>query len=407
MFIMKSKILKKANICLECINKPCQKGCPLENNIPGFISCIKEKKYQEAYNVLTNTTIIPSICGKICPFENQCQGFCVRNLSGEPVRIGELEAFIGKIALEQGFKIKVPKKTHHHVLVIGGGPSGLTCAAFLRKSGIRVTIMERYHFLGGLLMYGIPNFRLSKKLVKRAIHEIIDLGIEVIYNQSLGYDFSLKDVINKYDAIYIGIGANVANKLQIKGSDLSGVYGANQFLEAKIKLNLENKTVVIVGCGNVAMDVSRTIKRQGAKHVIVIYRKRMDEMTANIREYEAAKQDGVEFLFETDIACILGKDHVQKLELIKLKNNHRHYKMRCHFVISAIGSKADGDILKKLHLKLDEFGRIKTYNGSQTSNSKVFAGGDITNNYKTVAWACRSGRNAAVDIINYLKKRTI
>lgn len=263
------EITEKVNYCLNCKIKPCsQKGCPLNNNIPEFIQAVKEEKYKEAYKILSQTTVLPGVCGKICPHTKQCQGSCVRGIKGEPVSIGEIEDYIFQKAVEEEYNLKdVMEKeenqelTNKKVAIIGGGPAGLTCGAFLAKDGIDVTIYEKYDYLGGLLVHGIPEFRLSKQVVKETVNRILDLGIKVEYNKELGKNLSLEELEKEYDAIFLSIGANKPAKMGVKGENLSGVYGGNELLEYNIHPNYEGKTVSVIGGGNVAMDCSRTIKR--------------------------------------------------------------------------------------------------------------------------------------------------
>lgn len=263
------EIQEKVNYCLNCKIKPCsQKGCPLNNNIPEFIKAVKEEKYKEAYKILSETTVLPGVCGKICPHMKQCQGSCVRGIKGEPVSIGDIESFIFQKAVEQGYSLKaviekqeIPVLTNKKVAIIGGGPAGLTCGAFLAKDGIDVTIYEKYDYLGGLLVHGIPEFRLSKETVKETVNRILDLGIKVEYNKELGKNLSLEELEQNYDAIFLSIGANKPSKMGVKGENLKGVYGGNELLEYNTHPNYEGKIVSVIGGGNVAMDCSRTIKR--------------------------------------------------------------------------------------------------------------------------------------------------
>lgn len=263
------EIEEKINYCLNCKTKPCSiKGCPLNNNIPEFIKAVKEEKYKEAYKILSETTILPGICGKICPHTKQCQGSCIRGIKGEPVSIGEIEYFIFQKAIELGYSIKdVMKKQENlklknkKVAIVGGGPAGLTCAAFLAKDGIDVTIYEKYNYLGGLLVHGIPEFRLPKNIVKETINRILELGIKVEYNKELGKNLKLEELEKNYDAIFLSIGANKSVQMGVKGENLEGVYGGNELLENKTHPNYKGKIVAVIGGGNVAMDCARTIKR--------------------------------------------------------------------------------------------------------------------------------------------------
>ncbi len=411
------KIKEIASRCEACIKPGCIVGCPLDNDIKGFIKCIKEDDYKEAYNILSKTTVLESVCGRICPHEKQCQGACQREIKKQPVKIGKLEAFIGDLAIKNNWKIRSKKEATNHVAVIGGGPAGLTCAAFLKKNGINVTIYEKHDYLGGLLYHGIPSFRLPREITQNTVSRIIDLGIDVKYNEILGKTISLEYLERKYDAIFIGIGANMSNKMKIPGEKLKGVYGGNEFLEKKIELDYKDKTVLIIGGGNVSMDIARTAKRSGAKKVILVFRKEEKDLTADIDEVNAAKKDGVKFIFKNNIVKVLGRKKVTGVELIKTRykkvndkilleniKGTRH-KIECDYVISAIGSHANRKTMSSLNLELNKNGRIKIDKKGQTSKRKVFAGGDVSGNIGTVAWAARAGRNAASSIIEYLKKK--
>ena len=308
---MNVEIKEKLEYCLNCKTKPCSnKGCPLGNNIPGFIQKLKEEKYEDAYDILNETTVLQSLCGRICPHQKQCEGSCVRGIKGSSVSIGELEAFIGDIALKKDFKIKTDiedKYKSKKVAIVGGGPAGLTCAAFLAKKGVQVTIYERCNYLGGLLIHGIPDFRLPKDIVQKTINKILELGIKVRYNMILGKNLNLKELEDQYDAVFISIGANISSKMGIEGENLKGVYGANELLEYKNFPNLTGKIVAVNGGGNVAMDVARTMKRMGAKDVVVIYRRSREQMPAEDKEIEDAINDGVKFLFKNNIVKIISK----------------------------------------------------------------------------------------------------
>ena len=401
--------------CASCIIKPCQVGCPLNNDITSFIKEMKNDNYKGAFDILSNTTVLMSLCGRICPHFQQCQAKCVKGVSFEAVEIGKLESIIGDMALENNWTISAPKETKHNVAVIGGGPAGLTCAAFLRRNGIKVTIYEKHNYLGGIMMHGIPEFRLPKNLVKKVTDSIISLGIDVKYNQELGKDYTLEQIKEKYDAVFIGVGANFSNKMNIEGEDLLGVYGANEILENNTHPDYKDKVVIVSGGGNVAMDISRTAKRMGAKQVIVVYRRSENELPADKKEIEEAKEDGVEFKFLTTITKVIGKDKVEKLELLQNKliqkeNDTRpspvsiegsNYEIEADYVMMAIGSHSD-EYISTLNLD-QEKGRIKIDKNGKTSDEKIFSGGDIAGTKGTVAWASRAGRNAAYAIIEYLK----
>ncbi len=267
------EIQEKANYCLNCKVKPCSlKGCPLNNNIPDFIKEIKEENYKEAYKILCQTTVLPGVCGRICPHMKQCQGSCVRGIKGEPVNIGDLEAFVFDKAIEENLKLKdyMPQKTNEElkskkVAIIGGGPAGLTCSAFLAKEGIQVTIFEKYNYLGGILVHGIPNFRLDKNVVENTVKQILDLGVQVKYEMELGKNLKLEELENQFDAIFLCIGANKSGKMGVEGENLKGVFGGNELLEFNTHPNYIGKIVSVIGGGNVAMDCARTIKKLRSK----------------------------------------------------------------------------------------------------------------------------------------------
>ena len=403
------EIESKINMCLNCKMKPCSlKGCPLNNNIPDFIRAIKEEKYEKAYEILTETTVLPSICGRICPHFKQCMGSCVRGIKGKPVEIGALEAFVGDMAIKNNYKIKKQKLNHKKIAIIGGGPAGLTAAAFLAKNGNNVTIYEKYNYLGGLLVHGIPEFRLPKEIVKKSIDKILELGINVEYNQELGKNLNLKELEKKYDNIILAFGANISSKMKIEGENLYGVYGANELLEFGKHPDYTGKTVIVNGGGNVAMDAARTIKRLGAKKVIVTYRRAREQMPAEQKEIEDAINEGIEFLFQHNIAKILGDEKVRgievvKTELVKKEGENRlspvsikdsNYEIKADYVVMAIGSKPY-EFVKELNLETDKRGYIKVNENGLTSNPNIYAIGDLAGNIATVAWAAKSGRDTA------------
>lgn len=438
---MNDDIKKYTEYCLNCPVKPCSvKGCPLNNDIPTFIKLTKEGDLKEAYKVLSETTVLPAICGRICPHEKQCQGKCVRGIKGEPVSIGKIEAYIADEALKNENSLKevwkdemeesyqgnikseaklsdvnekIPSKK---VAVIGSGPSGLTCAAFLRKYGIAVTIFEKYNSLGGILRRGIPGFRLNKDILDKTISQILNLGIDVKYGMELGKNLSLNDLKKEYDAIYLAIGANVPTGMKIPGEELNGVYGANTLLEIGNHPDYTNKNVAVIGGGNVAMDAARTINKMGAKNVKVIYRRAEEQMPAERKEIADAKEEGVEFLFQTNIKKVIGKDKVEKIECIKMdlvqkegetrlspvEIPNSNYEMNIDYVVMAVGAKTEEENLKKENVELTERKYVKINENYETSIDKVFAGGDLVGNTATVAWAARDGRNAAEEIRDYL-----
>lgn len=413
------QIKEKSNYCLNCPIKPCSnKGCPLGNDIPGFINAVKQEDYKKAYEILSETTVLHAVCGRICPHTKQCEGACVRGIKSDSVSIGELEAFIGDIAIKENYKISKTSTENKNkkIAIVGGGPAGLTASAFLLRKGYSVTLYEKYDYLGGLLVHGIPEFRLPKEIVKHTIQKIIDLGLEVKYNQELGRNLELQQLEKDYDAIFLAFGANITTKMGVEGEDLQGVFGGNQLLEYQNHPDYRNKKVAIIGGGNVAMDCARTIKRLGARDVKVIYRRAEEQMPAEMKEIEEAKHEGIEFLFQNNIVKILGKDKVEQVELIKTELVQKegetrkvpvniansNYVIDMDYIVMALGSEPNS-FVKNLGLELNKWGYINIDKKNRTSNTKIFAGGDIAGSKGTVAWAARSGRDAANSIVEYLE----
>ena len=440
------EIEQKASYCLNCKVRPCSlKGCPLGNHIPDFIQEVKNGNYENAYDILRQTTVLPGVCGRICPHQKQCQGSCVRGIKGDPVSIGDMEAFVfdeviennGDVQKNKGQKDKRQKDDEINavneeekeneqlvgkkVAVVGGGPAGLTCAAFLARKGVEVTIYEKYDYLGGLLRHGIPEFRLPKDVVDKTIKEILEEDnsgkIEVKYGQELGKNLSLSNLEKNYDAIFLAIGANKSSKMGVEGEELQGVFGGNELLEHNAHPDYSGKVVSVIGGGNVAMDCARTIQRMGAKQVNVIYRRAEKQMPAEEKEVQAAKDEGVQFLFQNNIVKIIGNGNsqVEKLELIKTELVKRegetrevpvniegsNYQIETDFVVMALGGMVSDEVLT-LGLTLNKWGNIYVDEKYQSSNHKIFAGGDLAGVKGTVAWASRSGRDAAYNIGEYL-----
>ncbi len=412
------EIKEKANYCLNCPVKPCSnKGCPLNNNIPEFIKAVKEEDIKKAYEILSETTVLESVCGRICPHMKQCEGSCVRGIKGEPVSIGDLEAYVGDVAIKNNYKISEINRENKDkkIAIVGGGPAGITASAFLLKKGFSVTLFEKYNYLGGLLVHGIPEFRLPKNIVKNTIQKVIDLGLEVKYNYELGKNLSLNELEKDYDAIFLAYGANITTKMGVEGEELDGVYGGNQLLEYNNHPDYKGKSVAVIGGGNVAMDCARTIKRLGAENVKIIYRRAEEQMPAETKEIQEAKEEGIEFLFQNNIVKIIGKNKVEKLELIKtelvqkegetrkvpINIENSNYVIDIDYVVMALGSMPESFTMD-LGLTLNKYGYIYIDENYQTSNKKIFAGGDIAGCKSTVAWAARSGREAANKITQFL-----
>lgn len=366
---------------------------------------------------MLDTTILQPVCGRICPHNKQCQGSCIKGIKGEPVSIGKLETFIGDMAIKEGWKIsKIEEKKDKKIAIIGGGPSGITTAAYLARHGFEVEIFEKHDKLGGLLVHGIPDFRLPREVIKETINKVLDLGVKFKLGQELGKNLCLEELEKEYDAVLLAFGANISSKMGIPGEELEGVYGGNELLENENYPNFEGKTVCVIGGGNTAMDVARTVNRKRAKKVTVIYRRAREQMPAEDEEIDAAMKEGVEFLFQNNIVKILGENKVEeieciKTELVKVEGDRErpvniegsNYRLDMDYVIMALGSKPESKVLEKIDLDKTEKGYIKVDENQMTSREKVFACGDLIGVKSTVAWASRSGRDAAEKIVELLK----
>lgn len=402
-----------ASKCETCVTKPCQIGCPLNIDIPEFIENVKNNNYEEAFKVLCKSTVLPSVCGKICPVDKQCQGSCAKKVSYDPVEIGKIESYVGDLAVENGWKLPRNGKKKERIAVIGSGPSGLTCAGFLAENGYQVTIYEKHEYLGGLLYHGIPKFRLNKELVSKVIKQILDLGMEVKTNVSLGKDISLKELEKEYDAVFLGLGANVSKMMGLSGEELNGVYGANELLENLVQVDYTSKRVVVIGGGGVSIDMARTAIKEGASEVGIIYRRSRSEMSAEMNDIRTAKKEGIKFLFQTNVIKVIGEDKVTGIECVKttldkekkaINVEGSNFVIDTDVVIMAVGSRADSELLESLKLDVKENGYLMVNSNNQTSNPKIFAAGDLTGAKSTVAWACRNGRDTAYSIMKFLSK---
>lgn len=330
----KEMAMEEASRCLNCKNMPCVSGCPVNVRIPEFIKEVAEGNFEKAYEIITSTNSLPSICGRVCPQERQCESKCVRGIKGEPVGIGRLERFVADYHFENSEdKPQDIVKNGHKVAVIGAGYAGLTCAGDLAKLGYDVTVFEAFHQAGGVLIYGIPEFRLPKAIVKKEIEKLEQLGVKIITNMVIGKVLSIDELRNEmgFEAIFIGSGAGLPRFMGIEGEGLVGVFSANEFLTRinlmkayKDEYNTPIKhynSVAVVGGGNVAMDAARCAKRLGAEHVYIIYRRSEEEMPARKEEIHHAKEEGVEFMLLTNPVRVLGDENgvVNSIECVKME----------------------------------------------------------------------------------------
>ncbi len=409
-------IKEKAKYCLNCKLKPCSKGCPMNTNIPEFIEKIKEENFEEAYYILKENNIFSHICSIICPQEDQCEGSCVRGIKSTPTSIGKLEQFVNEWAIEnklQNKKIEIKQERNEKIAVIGSGPAGIECAYELRKNGYQVIIFEKENDFGGILTYGIPDFRLSKKHVNEIIEMLQKLGVKFELGKELGKNLHIEDLKKEYDAIFLGIGAEVPSKYDL--GDFEQIYDSDYFLKMynnnkKIE-NLGN--VVVIGGGNVAMDCSRAAVRMGAESVSILYRRDAENMPARKIELEEAIEDGVKPVFTTRVIKAEGKNRkIEKLQCIKtqvidgkaidLPDGEFEYK--ADTVVFAIGLKPNKDILEKEKLEYNERGLISINDKCETNIEKVYAGGDLSEAKSTVCRALGSSRKAAQAIMERLGK---
>jgi glutamate synthase (NADPH/NADH) small chain len=423
----------EANRCLNCKNKPCIGGCPVAIKIPEFITKIKECKFDEAYEVIQEASSLPAVCGRVCPQESQCESKCVRGIKGEPVSIGRLERFVADYHIGRVESAAIiPKTNGHRVAVIGSGPAGLSCAGTLAKIGYSVTIFEALHAAGGVLVYGIPEFRLPKWIVEKEIQDLKDLGVELKTNIVIGKTLSIEELFEQgYEAVFIGSGAGLPQFMNIPGENLKGVYSANEFLT---RVNLmkaykqdsgtpvqRGKKVAVVGGGNVAMDAARCAKRLGAEHVYIIYRRSEEEMPARLEEIEHAKEEGIEFLMLTNPIEILGDadGFVRGIECASMELGEpdasgrrrpvviegAEHTIDVDSVIISIGTSPNPLIKSTTKgLETNKWGCIVAEESTgKTSLEGVYAGGDAVTGAATVILAMGAGKVAAEAIDEYIK----
>lgn len=427
--------IDEAKRCLSCKNMPCVSGCPVSIRIPDFIKAVADGEFEKAYDIITEASSLPAVCGRVCPQENQCERNCVRGIKGEPVAIGRLERFVADYhnALPKK-KVEKIEKNRHKVAVVGSGPSGLACAGYLAKKGYSVTVFEALHVPGGVLVYGIPEFRLPKEIVKKEIDALKEMGVEIQTNVVIGKTISIDELMSDmgYEAVFIGSGAGLPKFMNIAGENLKGVYSANEFLT---RINLMKayqegsatpinraKSVAVVGGGNVAMDAARCAKRLGAENVYIVYRRSETELPARREEVEHAKEEGIEFKLLTNPIEILGNENgfvsgIKCVEMVlgdsdesgrrkPIVKENSEFIIEVDSVIMSIGTSPNPLIKSTTKgLETQKWGGIIVDEATGlTTREGVYAGGDAVTGAATVILAMGAGKNAAKAIDEYLNK---
>ena len=436
---LKDRAVQQSSRCSQCGVPFCQVHCPLSNNIPDWLKLTAEGRYEEAYQLSQSTNNMPEVCGRICPQDRLCEGNCVIEQSGHgTVTIGSIEKYITEKAWENGWvkPIEINSEKNESVGIIGSGPAGLACGEQLRKKGYKVTIYDRYDRAGGLLIYGIPGFKLEKHVVQRRIKLLEESGIKFVLNFEVGKDSSLTELREKHDAILIATGVYKAREVNLPGNDLSNIFPAMEFLTASNKkglgdkvelfdngtLNAEGKDVVVIGGGDTAMDCLRTSVRQNAKSVKCLYRRDRENMPGSAREVGNAEEEGVEFIWLTSPKEFKGTNKIESVVVNKMilgepddsgrrkpvVEENSDFEIKADLVIKALGF--DPEDLPKLFneekLQVSRWGTIKAdFDTMETSIKGVFAAGDIVRGASLVVWGIKDGRDAATSIDNYLESK--
>ena len=426
--------MEEANRCLNCKNPICRNGCPVNVPIPGFIKKVAEGDFEGAYKVLTSANLLPAVCGRVCPQEKQCESKCIRGIKGEPVSIGALERFVADWhRTHKTAETSAPVSNGHKIAVVGSGPSGLTCAGSLAQMGYEVTVFEAFHKAGGVLVYGIPEFRLPKKIVQDEVEHLQSLGVHIVTNAIVGKSFSVAELFEEgYEAVFIGSGAGLPQFMNIPGENLLGVYSANEYLtrinlmkayldeyETPIK---KAKNVAVVGGGNVAMDAARCAKRMGAEHVYIVYRRGLEELPARREEVHHAMEEGIEFRLLNNPKQILGDENgkVCAIECVEMElgepdasgrrrpieKKDSEFLLDVDAVIISIGT-IPNPLIKSTTLGLDTTpkGCIVADENGTTSLPGVFAGGDAVTGAATVILAMGAGKKSAAAIDAYIRNK--
>ena len=428
--------VREAQRCLLCKTRPCVAGCPVSVSIPEFLSRLAENDLVEAARILRKDNALPAICGRVCPQETQCEEKCVCGIKSDPVAIGHLERFVADWAMKHEDQLgteSLPTPTGKKVAIVGSGPAGLTAAGELARAGHSVIIFEALHDTGGVLRYGIPEFRLPNDIIDAEVSLLKAVGVEIEFNVVVGKTLTLPQLQEEYDAIFIANGAGLPTLLKIPGENLKGVYAANEYL-TRVNLMgagrsehaatpiIKGRSVAVIGGGNTAMDCVRTAKRLGAEHAMIVYRRTEDEMPARAEEIKHAKEEGVEFLLLTAPVSISNNDKgwvetlsCQRMELGEPDESGRRrpvpiagafFDLPTDVVINAIGTRANPLLTASApDLKLNRWGNIEIDENGLTSLEGVFAGGDIVRGGATVILAMGDGKNAAAAINRYLNEK--
>lgn len=425
---------EEATRCLNCKNKPCVAGCPVNVHIPEFIAKVAAGDFEGAYQEIALTNSLPAVCGRVCPQENQCEGKCVRGIKGEPVGVGRLERFVADWHMaNKEDKIEKPASNGHKVAIVGAGPAGLTCAGDLAKMGYEVTVFEAFHVAGGVLIYGIPEFRLPKAIVAKEVGKLSQMGVDIKPNMVIGKVDSVDELFEQgFEAVFIGSGAGLPSFMNIEGENLLGVYSANEYLT---RINLmkaykdgydtpiaKSSKVAVVGGGNVAMDAARCAKRMGAETVYIVYRRSMEELPARAEEVHHAQEEGIIFKLLNNPVKILGDDqgHVCGMECVEMElgepddsgrrrpvvKEGSNFTLDVDTVIMSIGTSPNPLIRSTTTgLEANRRGCLVAKEDGATTKDGVFAGGDAVTGAATVILAMGAGKTAAQSIDEYIKSK--